>query len=291
MSATPTTRPFYWSVRRELWENRSVWIAPLIVTVLALLAFLVTTPTLPGNVRALSGPGMEDAHLAIHGPYGAVAMLGFVTAFVVGVFYCLDAFQGERRDRSILFWKSLPVSDRTVVLSKASVPLVVLPLLVFALSIAAQLVMLIVGTAVVAATGAGVGPMWRNVEPLQSGLAVLYAVIVIALWHAPIYGWLLLVSGWARRTALLWVVLPFVAAAGIERILFGTLRVATFMQTLLIGWAPRAFDFEGGGMADMLGMLTPGRFLSAPSLWVGLAFTAACLAAAVRIRRRRELVS
>ena len=148
----------------------------------------------------------------------------------------------------------------------------------------------VVGTGVVVATGADLGLFWRNVEPLWSGVAVLYAVIVIALWHAPIYGWLLLVSGWARRTAVLWAVLPFVAAAGIERILFGTIRLPTFMKDLLIGWAPRAFDLEGGEMADMLAMLAPGRFLSTPGLWVGLALTAVFLAAAVRIRRRREPV-
>ena len=57
------------------------------------------------------------------------------TAFIVGIFYSLDALHGERRDRSILFWKSMPVSDLTTVLSKASIPLVVLPLLSFAISL------------------------------------------------------------------------------------------------------------------------------------------------------------
>ena len=65
------------------------------------------------------------------------------TAFIVGVFYCLDALHGERRDRSILFWKSLPVSDRTTVLSKATIPLVVLPSIAFAIIVVAQLVMLV----------------------------------------------------------------------------------------------------------------------------------------------------
>ena len=59
------------------------------------------------------------------------------------MFYCLDALYGERRDRSILFWKSLPVSDLTTVLSKASIPIVVLPLLTFAVTVATQLIMLL----------------------------------------------------------------------------------------------------------------------------------------------------
>jgi ABC-2 type transport system permease protein len=283
-------RPFYWSVRRELWENRSLWIAPLAVAAVATLAFFVTLPMLPASVRALSGPDMENAHMTVHGPYGGAALLGFATAFVVAVFYCLDALQGERRDRSILFWKSMPVSDRTTVLSKASVPLVVLPLLVFAVTAAAFLIMIVVGTAVVLATGARVGMLWANVEPFQSALTVLYALIVLALWHAPIYGWLLLVSGWARRTALLWAVLPFVAIAGVEKILFGTDRFPYFLKDLLLGWVERAFAFQDDAMGNLLGTLTPGRVLSTPSLWIGLAFTAGCLALAIRLRRTREPV-
>jgi ABC-2 type transport system permease protein len=217
-------------------------------------------------------------------------MLGFATAFVVAVFYCLDALQGERRDRSILFWKSLPVSDRTTVLSKASIPLVVLPLLVFAVTAAAFLIMMVVGTAVVLATGASVGMLWSHTEPFQSMLTVLYALIVLALWHAPIYGWLLLVSGWARRTALLWAVLPFVAIAGIERILFGTTQFLSFLRYLLLGWVTQAFAFVDDAMGNLLGSLTPVQFLSTPSLWIGLAFTAACLVVAIRLRQRREPV-
>ena len=290
MSAPVTTRPFYWSVRRELWENRSVWIAPLVVAAVAVLAFLVTVPALPESVRDLSGPDMANAHMTVHGPYGAAAMLGFATAFIVGVFYCLDALQGERRDRSILFWKSLPVSDRTTVLSKASIPLAVLPLLVFAVTAVTHLIMALVGTAVVLATGASVQMLWAQAEPFASAATVLYAVIVLALWHAPIYGGLLLVSGWARRTALLWAVLPLVATAGIERILFGTTQFLTFLNYLLLGWVTEAFAFEDDAMGSLLGALTPGRFLDTPSLWIGLVFTAACLVAAIHLRQRREPV-
>jgi ABC-2 type transport system permease protein len=121
-------------------------------------------------------------------------------------------------------------------------------------------------------------------------VTVLYIVIVIALWHAPLYGWLLLVSGWARRSALVWAALPLVAIAGIERILFGTTQFLYFLKYLLLGWAPQALAFEDSAMTDLLGLLTPGRFLSTPSLWIGLAFTVACLVAAIRLRHRREPV-
>src|SRR4029077_3603918 len=106
-------RPLYWSVRRELWENRSIYIAPLIVAVVVLFGFLLSTIGLPERRRAVLLLDPAKARAAIDMPYNVAAMMLIFTASIVGVFYCLDALHGERRDRSILFWKSLPVSDLT----------------------------------------------------------------------------------------------------------------------------------------------------------------------------------
>ena len=112
------TRPLYWSVWRELWENRSIYIAPLIVAAVQVFGFAISTIGLAERRRAvlLLDPAKQRA--AIEQPYDMAAMMMLFTVFLVGVFYCLDALHGERRDRSILFWKSLPVSDLTTVLSK-----------------------------------------------------------------------------------------------------------------------------------------------------------------------------
>src|SRR5437016_11212901 len=126
------TQPMYWSVRREVWENRSIYIAPLIVAVVVLFGFLVSTIGLPERRQAVLLLDPARARAAIEAPYNMAAIMLILTAFIVGVFYCLDALYGERRDRSILFWKSLPVSDLTTLLSKATIPLVVLPLVTFA---------------------------------------------------------------------------------------------------------------------------------------------------------------
>ena len=121
--STSATRPFYWSVRRELWENRSIYIAPLIVAIVVLFGFLLSTIGLPERRRDVLLLDPEKARAAIDMPYNVAAMMLIFTAFIVGIFYCLDALHGERRDRSILFWKSLPVSDLTTLLSKATIPL------------------------------------------------------------------------------------------------------------------------------------------------------------------------
>ena len=141
------TRPLYWSVRRELWENRSIYIAPLIVAAVQVFGFAISTIGLAERRRAvlLFDPAHQRA--AIEQPYDLAAMMMIFTVFIVGVFYCLDALHGERRDRTILFWKSLPVSDLTTVLSKAIIPLVILPLLAFAITVCVQLIMVLINEA------------------------------------------------------------------------------------------------------------------------------------------------
>src|SRR6187399_3557711 len=127
-----TTRPMYWSVLRELWENKSIYIAPLIVSGVIFLGALISAGHLPERRRNAMLLDEVRRRAAIELPYNIVAMVLIVTAFIVGFFYCLDALYGERRDRSILFWKSLPVSDVTTVLSKAATALVVVPAIALA---------------------------------------------------------------------------------------------------------------------------------------------------------------
>jgi ABC-2 type transport system permease protein len=223
-------------------------------------------------------------------PYSAAAGLTILTAFIVGAFYCLDALHGERRDRSILLWKSLPVSDRITVLSKANIPLVILPLDIFAIIFAAQMVMLMSSTIVLLGSGPSLATLWTHVKFFQSAIALFYALIAIALWHAPIYGWLLLISAWARRATFLWAVLPFLAIAMLEKMAFNSSHFGSLLQYRLIGWLTQAFVPMPHGTVplDPLAALTPGRFLSAPGLWTGLVFAAIFLAAAVLLRRNRE---
>ena len=281
-AAMPPTRPFYWSVWRELWENHSIYIAPSIVSAIILFGSFVGSFHLPGRRQnaLLLDPARRRA--AIELPYDIVAVMLIFTAFIIGVFYCLDALHGERRERSILFWKSLPVSDLTTVLSKTSVPLVVLPLVSFAVIVATQFMMLLISTAALLPSGLA-ATTWANFNLLQQSLVLLYGLIAIALWHAPIYGWALLVSGWVRRATFLWAVLPLLGIAFFEKITFNTSHFASMLKDRLLGFAPEAFEFS----AHTIPRLTPGRYLSSPGLWLGLVFAAAFIIAAVRLRRYR----
>jgi ABC-2 type transport system permease protein len=130
---------------------------------------------------------------------------------------------------------------------------------------------------------------WAHVPFFQNWLVLLYGLVAIALWHVPIYGWLLLVSGWARRATFLWAVLPLIAIQIFEKITFGTSYFGSFMKHRLFGFAPHAFGFHGQGhpTIDSLSQLTPGTYLGDAGLWLGLLFAAAFIAAAVRLRRYR----
>jgi ABC-2 type transport system permease protein len=281
------TRPLYWSVRRELWENRSIYIAPVAVAVVVFFGFMISTVGMPARRKAvlLLDPARQRALIGM--PYDVVAIFLIVTALIVGAFYCIDALYGERRDRSILFWKSLPVSDRTTVLSKAIVPLAVLPLVIFVIIVATQFVMLLWSSLVLLPSGLA-GTTWTRFNLIEQSLITLYSLIAIALWHAPIYGWLLLVSGWAKRATFLWAILPFFAISVLEKIAFNSTHFALMLKYRFMGFAAEAFALNAQGQVDSLTKLTPGRFLSTPGLWIGLVVAAAFLAAAVRMRRYRE---
>ena len=289
-AAVAETRLLYWSIRREVWENRSIYIAPLVVAAVVLFGFLISTIHLPAKMRALPTLDPVKQRTQISMPFNLAAFLILLTAFIAGVFYCLDALHGEGRDRSILFWKSLPVSDLTAVLSKASVPLVVLPLLVFAIIVATQLIMLWLSTAVLLANGLSIAALWTQLNLWESSQALFYGLIAMALWHAPLYAWLLLVSAWARRTPLFWAVLPLGAICILEKIALNRTHFASLLLYRLIGWFTAIFRFQAPGTVPLhpLAQLTPGRFLTTPGLWIGLVFAAIFLAGAARLRRYRS---
>ena len=149
-------------------------------------------------------------------PFQYSASLIILVAFMVTVSYCLDALYSERRDRSILFWKSLPVSDVTTVVSKALVPLVVTPVLTVAIVVTLQVLILLPASVVLAVNGLDAAMLWTETPILHLWAVLLYSVAALTLWYAPLYGWLLLCSAWAKRAPFMWAVLPPLAIIIVE---------------------------------------------------------------------------
>ena len=290
-SPLPPTQPFYWSLRRELWEYRSTYMAPLAVAGIVLFGFVIRIVSLPLMVRDSWKLPPIAAYVELSKPYASAVASVALAGLIVSVFYCLGALNNERRDRSILFWKSLPVSDLITVLSKAFIALVAVPVIVFVVATATTLVMLLLGSAVVAANGVSPAALWTHWPLLKMSLVLTYVLAVASLWYAPIYGWLLFVSGWARRVPFLWAVLPPLGLCILERIAFDTSYITSLLVYRLTGAFTEGFVMPPHGdktIFDPLAILDPAKLLSSPGLWIGLLVAAGLLAASIWLRRYRE---
>ena len=271
-----TTRPFLTLVRRELWEHRGLIWAPLAMALTIIVLSLLGAAqdiTLPGVVVVRDADEQRD--------FLSTLMIGLLVpqllaGLVVVFFYLLDGLFTERRDRSILFWKSLPVSDTKTVLSKLFVALVAMPLWIWALSLLVGLVVFGVLAAKVSNTPAAALGTWHGEDWLVLQATLLGKLAVAALWYLPVAGWLLLVSVLAKRAPFLWATLPFLVLSLAERITLGSNEVGALV-------AQRLFGFR-----EEVSLIGEFPLLASPGLWIGVAVGAALVYAAIRVRQRSD---
>jgi ABC-2 type transport system permease protein len=313
-------------VKREYWENRGgfLW-APLVtggVFVLLMVMGILITEAAAGRARIQIGMlKLGDALQAMDtkarllfglGVDSAIVQIAVLIGFVVGIvvfFYCLGALYDERRDRSILFWKSLPVSDGETVLSKVVSAGLLAPLIGFVAVIATSFLALLALTAWLALRGTGLaGMVWTESHLFRVLLTLMATVPVGLVFALPTIGWLLLCSAWARTKPFLWaVLLPL--GAGILVAWFGlmqslSLPSAWFWKNVvaraLLGTFPGNWmswenltRFErSSGPEEALQLISPGMPLSAladPAPWIAAAVGVGMIVIAIRLRRRREL--
>ena len=271
---------FYWSLRRELWEHRSITLVPTAVAAVALVSFLVHVVRNPGNPAVMAAMTPAKRAFAVAMPVSMVASVVLLSSFIVGIFYALDALHAERRDRSVLFWKSMPVSDTVTVLAKVMVTFALLPAIAFIVALATQILMLPIAHSSLPLGDLNLGRMT---------VVMIYGVAIHALWYAPIYAYLLLVSAWAPRAPLLWTILPFLALAAAEKIALGSAFLLAVLRYRVLGAMSEGFTPNAlHSPITQLSQLEPARFFAGPNLWLGLAFAAACIYGAIRLRRHRD---
>ena len=280
----PLWRRFYWSFRRELWEWRVLYAGPAAVALVYFVAYALSTVHLPQKMREAMALDPEKMHAAILHPYDLAAALIMAATMLASIYYAVETLYGERRDRSILLWKSLPISDTLTVLTKATVAIVFMPLLGWVLTVVTQLLMLLVSSAVLAANGIGAGMLWEHLHffHMSSGL-FFHLMLGHTLWYAPFFAWFLLVSAWAPRAPLLWATLPPLVAGFLEKFLFNT---TYFGQMVGNQFATGPDTGPQKPLMDVMGFSFE-HFFGSPAVWIGLVVAAAFLWGAVRLRRMR----
>jgi len=289
---------FLWLIKREFWENRAIWVVPAIIGGLLLLAALFGKIDFINMTAPLTT--LEQSRVV-----GGAFLSGFGAAFYVvmsiySTWYLLDCLYADRKDRSVLFWKSLPISDTATVLSKLAVALILIPLVYFlAADVSTLLIAFIVSVRASSALG---GALWHMDLWLQLQVLWLYAIITTAIWYLPVAAWLLVISAWAKRAVMLWSILPPLALYLAEHWFFGTNVVGGQLADRMFGYGPTAFnanpDSAGWGTtafgsdqitspSSVWVLLSPGQFLSSPQTWIGVIVGIALIVGAIQLRLRR----
>jgi ABC-2 type transport system permease protein len=287
-------------VRREFWEHRALWIAPLLVAVLLLLAVATL-----GRIQFYFSPVRPGAVPSFQLMLFGWGIPFYLATGVVVVVYLLDCLYGERRDRSILFWRSMPISDMQTVFAKLLTGLVIVPLGAYVLAAVTSLL----ATGILALrhdvfVNGQAAPAWNTGLWLHTQLTMLYGITTLLLWYAPYATYLMLASVWARRSPYAWAFVPPVLLAMFEHMLFGTNYVGQVVQRgfeLVLRLAFNLdmqlrfnFGYVGPQAATPLAGRAgaagggPWQLLYGPQLWVGLLAAALMLVLVIRLRRYRD---
>jgi ABC-2 type transport system permease protein len=283
-----------WLVRREFWENRAIWMIPAVIGGFMVLIALF------GRVDLMSISPQMPVQAVGGGFLLAVGATFFAVMSIYSTWYLLDCLYADRKDRSVLFWKSMPISDTTTVLSKLATALIVIPVVYFA---GADLTTLIMAFIVSVRWSASIdGALWHANLWLQLQALWLYMIATTALWYLPIAAYLLVVSAWAKRAVMLWSLLPPLTLVLAERWFFDGHVIADMLGERLLGYPAQAFRADPGSSSwvatvvdndtittptGIWGFFNVGGFLSSAETWIGIAVGAALIVCAIQLRTRR----
>jgi ABC-2 type transport system permease protein len=317
-------KTFYWLVKREFWEHKGGFFWAPVVTG---IVFLVLNGMgialgevfgrqhfgelkIGGGVHLQNNMSVQDLHNAGAGIdimlYAVAAIILGVTAIVI-FFYCLGALYDDRRDRSILFWKSLPLSDTSTVLSKLASAALLAPAISIVVGVIVGLVLALFVAVVGMVHGISLWTLLMEAHPFRVVANLVLLLPLYAIWALPTLGWLLLCSAWAKSKPFLWAIaLP--VGTGVIVSWFGLMGLANLstdwywknvvgrlLGSLVPGsWVGNASPLvisdrhDPSAMLDSLDLAYHYSALASPSLWIGAAAGAAMIAGAIWFRRWRD---
>jgi len=319
-----------WMLRRELWEHKgSLFWAPVVVA--AILLFFTAASAGYGimmhggtinavvdgrevhisDMREMPAP-MREAIVQVAGnSYLAAAVPLFIMLAFTVFFYCLSALYDERRDRSVLFWKSLPMSDQMTVLSKVVTAAIVAPVITTVTAVLMSLALLLIMGTYLAFNGVNLFGILLATPALYLAPLFLVGMLpVYILWALPTIGWLLMVSSWAKSKVFLWAIgVPLIALVIVKWVDF-LVTGNQGMNTGLTYFAKEVVNRGLGGLVPGIWFafsehtvaMRPGQHgvelgtvfaqswhtLAAPGVWIGAAAGVAMIVVAIRMRRWRD---
>lgn len=316
-------KTFYWLLKREFWENRGSFLwAPLIasgVFTLFNIIGLVRATMMHSGINSSSINGLitqvNAGHSNVVGFMLDMSMYSVtgMVYLVIGIalfFYCLGALYDDRNDRSFLFWKSLPISDRDTVLSKVVSATVIAPVIATVVGIVVGLLVLVLTIIAAAFLGIHGWSLLGDAHPFRVMGVLLGSIPVNLVWALPTVGWLMLCSAWARSKPFLWAtVIPLGAGAMLYwldvlgAIHFGSwfwheVVVRTFISIVPWTWFPESFDtsmFHGIKSPEQVPALLHNALnlphiwsqLLKPEFWIGAIIGIVMIVAAIWLRRWR----
>ena len=295
-------------VKREIWEHRSIYVTPIAIAVivsLVSLAGMVTVSAFDKEVHMalfsasnIAGDTERQAALTVF--FLGTSWVFLFALVILTTFYTLDCLYAERKDKSILFWRSLPVTDAETVVSKLLTAVVVLPLFTVTAIVITHLVNLLITTVWVMMKGGNAAHLiWSSVPLFDNWAAALIVTIASAVWMSPLIGWFLFVSAFTKRAPLLMAFMPLIIIPIMEWIffrskifanaIFGRGEVIPLFREMDI---EHFFDEErmvvNENMVSLLAHIDIGRFLLSPSVWAGIVVCGLFTTAAIYVRRYRD---
>ena len=294
-------------VRRELWEHRSIYVTPAVVALVMTLVILTGYVFASGYQGAIEMGIVAGQNVLGEGERRAALLaflMGNTVVFVLAsgvltIFYCLDVLYAERKNKSILFWRSLPVTDAETVVSKLLTAAIAIPLITFAAVVVAHLANLLITSIFVSIEGGQSGLLvWSSAPLFDVWASVLIIMLALPIWFSPLIGWFLFVSAWTKRSPLLTAFLPLVLVPMLEYFILRTHYIgdaieSRFNQQPLFSIDPERFfdedkireSVEG---ISMLSIIDVGQFLVSPAMWAGVIVCGLFCTAAIYVRRYRD---
>jgi len=301
-------------VKREYWEHRgAIFKTPAIMAAVfagLMLLGALTGDAIVGNnivgengdrvsvaeklpvlMKHMEGMGAEEREQIVQTSLSSPVMLFGGVMIIISIFFALGSLYDERKDRSILFWKSLPVSDTATVLSKLVAICLMVPVSYFVVITVFQLFLLVFATVVAWFGGSSGLSIWAASDLFSVIFNSFFSLIMSTLWMAPLWGWLMLASAWAKRVAFMWAAIPMVMIVAAEGYLFHTIRFLEMLgYRFQQGFAIQNDSFNqsiGGHMLEENAMHWTKVFTNS-DFWSGLAVAAVFIAAAIYTRRFRD---